>query len=325
MILMCSITASAAEPVTPKTKFSYKGTDVQSSVESVYRTDHAYFKDEADILTTSSEKSLWEKIQTVSAQLKINVAVFIGGNYRTDDETVTFTMNAISSVFGSYSDTLFIYLDFEGYSPAYDYIRASNNAEDIFNDTKRNKILNAMYQKLPKSTEPVYEEDVRQGIADGIDEIKSQGYVNTPQSSYNSRGTYQDTADDRGYYPERDPEPENKGSSSTPMMPIIIGAFVVIIILLIISSIVKSITRKIGSFGRSSYRSSYYDHDDGYYGRRDHYHRSYRSRPPRPPKPPRPPRDHGPSGGGRPPRSSSPPKSSSRHDSPHSSGSGHYR
>ncbi len=334
MILLCGISVSAANPVIPKTSFPYDGTDVQSSVESIYRSDHAFFKDEADILTSASEDKLWEKVQATSDELNINIAVFIGGNYRTDDETVTFTTNSISYLFGSSSDTLFVYLDFEGYSPAYDYIRTSNNAENIFTETKRNKILNVMYKKLPKSTEPVYEEPVQQAISDGLDEIKNQGYVNSTQQTpdYRSNSPAASPRTERG----RETPRTEIGSELLDFVrkiptPIIIAVVVGIVILIIISSIVKSIKRRINSsFGNSYYNNggyynqggSYHSSHNGYYGGRSRHYDSYHSRPPRH----RPPRTHHePPRSSRPPRNSAPPSGSSHSGSPHSSGSGHYR
>ncbi len=322
---MCSITAFAVSPVTPKTNFNYKGTDIAPSIETIYRSDHAYFKDEAEILTSGTEKDLWEKVQSTADYLNINIAVFIGGNYRTEDETVTFTVNSIESIFGKYSDSLFIYLDFEGYSPAYDHIRVFNKAEDMFSETKRNKILNAMYQDLPKSTEPIYEDAVSKGISKGLDEVKSQGYVNSIATSqpYNENNT------------TTPPPPQHTGRSDTGSeienffrnipTSVIIGAIVVIVVLIILSSIVKSIRRRLGSgFGNTYNNSSYYNNNDNYYGRRSGFYSGshYNRRPPRH----RPPRDYGPPRNSRPSHNSpsSPPRSSNNNSS-HNSGSGHYR
>ena len=325
LIMLFSMTVHAATPVTPKTNYNYKGTDIAASIETIYRTDKAYFKDEADILTAASEKELWEKLEAAADYLNIRIAVFIGGNYRTDDETPAFTVNSTNAIFGSQSDALFIYLDFEGYSPAYDYIRAFNKAEEIYPETKRNKILNVMYQKLPKSTEPVYEDAVRQAISLGLDEVKSQGYVNPVRAS---TPTYSSTPQTRPAPQTPQAQPEEKPTGiegffkSLPPAVIYggIAVIVVLILLVIFSSIGKHSSRR-------SYNNTYYD--DGY--RRSNYHSSYRSRSYRS----RPPRDYGPPRHSRPPHHSAPPQqhhsgpsnnsSSGSSNSPHSSGSGHYR
>ena len=326
-LLMFSMSAYAATPVLPKTNFDYKGTEIPPSVSTTYRTDHALFKDEAELLTPTSEKELWEKLEATVDYLNINIAVFIGGNYRTNDETVTFTDQAISSVFGKNSDTIFIYLDFEGYSPAYDYIRVSNKAEDIFPETKRNKILNVMYQTLPKSTEPIYEDAVRSAISKGLDEIKSQGYVNTARPSQ--------TSTVRSY---RTPEPVPQQKTDSGFMdfirsiprPYIYGGIAVIIVLILIailSSAAKRRSRRTNNY-YNNYNDNYYDHRDNYYsGRSYHHHSQYNAYNRRPPRG-RPPRDYDPPPrNSRPPRSSPPPSGSSNNNnnSSHSSGSGHYR
>lgn len=303
--MLFSITAYAAGPVTPKTQFNYSGTDIVRSTDSLYRTENAYFKDEADVLPINTEREIWEKLQSAAEYLNIKIAVFLGGNYRTDDETIQFTIDSTYLIFGSSTDALFIYLDFEGYSPAYDYIRAFNRAEDIYPETKRNKILNKMYQNLPKSTEPIYSDAVRLGIENGLQEIKNQGYVNNTQN-------------DNAYHSSPQNYNESKSIAkdffSQIPKPFIIAFIIFIVVLIIISSIKNFIKRH----SVSRYTNTYYDnnsyYDDGY-NHRSSYHSSYRSRPPRS----RPPRHHEPSH-----RSSSSSRRSSS-DGPHSSGSGHHR
>jgi len=337
MFLLFSVTAYAANPVIPKTSFEYRGMDIEPSVKSIYRTDHAYFKDEADILTEKSEKELWEKLQATVDYLNVNIAFFVGGNYRTDDETVTFTQKATESIFGSNSDSIFIYLDFEGYSPAYDYIRTLNKADEIFSETKRNKILNVMYQNLPKSTEPVYEDAVRTAISNGLDEIKSQGYVN----SINSKSEYSSTNPeyDNAAAPDNNAAPPheynghdsgNRELSEEIPLPVIIGAIVLIVVLIIISSIAKAIKRLFrGSSGGSYYNNydDYYGHHNSYHDYGSHHHHHHHHHDPYHGGPPRhrPPRDHSHTRSSRPSHSSSPSRNSSNNNPPRSSGSGHYR
>ena len=315
-----STIAYAASPVTPRTSFSYRGTDITSSVKTTYRSSRAFFKDEAEILPDNAEKEIWEKIQSTADYLNLNIAFFIGGNYRTDDETVNFTNECISALFGSSSDTVFIYLNFEGYSPAYDYIRTSNNADTIFTDTKRNRILNTMYQNLPKSTEPVFPDSVKLGVLNGIEEIKNQGRVNNIQSS----NTYANANDTNDYPPPRQENNTNyfnDVSNFFSRIPgwVIFGVIGFLILLIIISAISKSVKRHTQNF--NNYNSNGYYNSNDYYDRGSSYHHSsYHRRPPRhrsyhhsPPPPP--------------PRKSSRSHSSGNNSSnnTHSSGSGHYR
>lgn len=325
LFFLFSITAFAADPVIPKTSFDYKGTDAVASAKTTYRTDTAFFKDEAELLTEDQQVAVWKKLQETAKGTNIKIAVFLGGNYRTDDETENFTYDCAAAVFGVNSDSMFIYLDFEGYSPSYDTVRVLNKAENYFNETARNKILQSMYQYLPSSGKPIYSDKVEQALLQGFSEITAQysGRVDQPSSA-------------SGYYdpqqPRQDQAPRRSQNSDPDTiwgMPTfvfyIVGAIVVIVILLIFSAIARAIGRLCscggcGGFGGGGYGgysggSSYY-RSGGYYGGysgRRHHHRP----PPPPPHraPPRPSRGpSGPSGGG-----------SSRPSGPSSSSSGHHR
>ncbi len=171
MLLLFSITAYAVSPVTPKTSFDYRGTDTEASLVSQYRDSKAFFRDEAEILTGKQQEEIWEKLQAVTDDMDIKVAVFLGGNYRSDPETEDFAHDCAVSLFGNDSDSLFIYLDFEGHSPAYDYIRALNKAERIFNKAAIDDIFDVMYEYLPPSDEPVYSDDVKKALLMGMDEV----------------------------------------------------------------------------------------------------------------------------------------------------------
>ena len=316
LCLFCifSITAYAADPVIPRTSFDYKGTDVVASASTPYRSEKAYFKDEAEVLTKAQEKSIWERIQAAADTMDIKIAFFIGGNYRTDPETEAFTYNCASAVFGVNSDSLFIYIDFEGYSPAYDYVRALNKAQNVFTETARNKILQAMYQSLPQSSEPVYSDNVNRALLQGIDEVSIQYRSgNAPAPS-----TVSNTARQQQPPPQASEEQGFLGISTT--MWIGIGIFIaVVVVISFISRLFRRIVPRRSSGSYYNGGSSYYG-DNNYYRRSGTYYGSYHhSRPPRRPPPPphhsSPPRSS-------PPRSSPP---SSRPSGPSSSGSGHHR
>ena len=303
------VTVQAANPVIPKTDFDYLGTDVTASVQSTYRSGRAFFKDEADILPASMERDVWEKIQSTADYLNVNIAVFLGGNYRTDPETEQFTRDGTNTIFGSTSDTMFIYLDFEGYSPAYDYIWTSNNAQTIYPDTKRNKILNTMYKYLPKSSEPIYSDDIKQALLKGLDSVKSQGYVNTYENIHNNNYTTQNSSSRKKTSAE-DMAAFKNFLESIPK-PVVIGIIVVIVLLVIINSIRKAVRRRTSNYTSSYYNNTYSNNSyppppSSYH----HHSRPFRSRPSRSSH------SH---------RSSSSHSSSHRSSSSGGSGSGHHR
>lgn len=269
------VTVQAANPVIPKTDFDYLGTDVTASVQSTYRSGRAFFKDEADILPASMERDVWEKIQSTADYLNVNIAVFLGGNYRTDPETEQFTRDGTNTIFGSTSDTMFIYLDFEGYSPAYDYIWTSNNAQTIYPDTKRNKILNMMYKYLPKSSEPIYSDDIKQALLKGLDAVKSQGYVNNYQNNYNNNYTTQTSS--RKKSSAEDMAAVKNFLQSIPR-PVVIGIIIFVVLLVIVSAIRKAFRRRSStSYYNTSYPPNNYPPHSNYHSSYHHSRPSYRS------------------------------------------------
>lgn len=301
LCLFClfSITAFAVQPVRPKTSFGYNGTDVIASAKSDYRTNKAFFKDEAEILTSSQKNQILEKLRSAADNMDVGLALFLGGNYRTDDETKRFTDDCASALFGVKADSLFVYIDFEGYTPAYDYICAVNRAETIFSDTRRNKILQSMYEYLPESGDAIYSDSVYKALVNGINEITYQ-YRNNAPGSVSERKTNK-LAPDYDYI----------GFFKSIPLSVYLTIGLVILVLIIISKLNRA--RR----GISSGSSNYYD-SDRYYDDSSYYRRYSHRRPPR--------RSHYHS---RPPRSSRPSRSS--HSSSHSSsghnssGSGHHR
>ena len=97
-----SVSASAASGssvANPVHDFSYDGNDIKQSLLSgkYYKTNNAYYKDEAQIFDSDSDYGkLCENIQATADKIGMNVAVFIGGNYRSDPETEEFTRNGMN-------------------------------------------------------------------------------------------------------------------------------------------------------------------------------------------------------------------------------------
>lgn len=297
ILLIFSITAYAANPVEPKTYFDYSCTDYQAAIRRApYRTSTAFFMDEAGIISVTSEREIWNRIKQTADELGIQIGVFIGGNYRTDIETEDFAHNCSKAVFGSVPDSLFIYLDFEGESPSfsgymssYDYIRVFNRAEDIFPQSKRNNILDAMYKYLPKSSEPIYEDKVRKGIINGLDEIERIGTYKTNNYTQNSYLNNDYPNNYNNTYDSSTNEFENIFGflKTIPAYLWIGGIFLILIILSIISSASNSARRRANRNGYDNYYNNsrnYYDDDRRYYNRHSSYHhsssrnRSYSSR-----------------------------------------------
>ncbi len=179
------------KPDTSKNKeYDYSATDVNTSLfnGSYYYKENAYFLDEAGVYGSASDiENLKKSVQSTADKIGMNVGVFIGGRYRTDNQTRTFTKNAIIKLFGNDKDTnsVFLYLDFEGHKPSYDYICTQHDAKLYYTDgtaglsDRISEIIEDMYEVLPASGEPVRSTSVTQGIdkfLKNLEEFKQKGY-----------------------------------------------------------------------------------------------------------------------------------------------------
>ena len=169
---------------------------VQQALESdkYYRSDHAYFKDEAGIFNESLQNEMFEKTKKTAAAIDMNVAVFIGGYKRNDDFTVDFAGEASEYLFGTDDsvDAVFLYLDFEGNLPGqgYDLINAYHNAYFYYPDlgeddnSRKNRVqrmLDDMYNYLPKSGQEIRLSKVKSAIDVFLEDLvkyKEAGVVN---------------------------------------------------------------------------------------------------------------------------------------------------
>jgi hypothetical protein len=262
-----TVYAATDKPVTPKTDFDYDAMDIVPSLLSPCKSDIAFFKDEAYVLTNAMANEIYAKISSLAESLDLKIAVYVGGNYRTDTETERYTYEAGKKLFGDSSDALFIYIDFEGYSPAYDYIRAFNMAQNVFTETKRNKILNAMYKYLPKSTEPIYSEKVRKGILNGLSEIERMGYSLETVTSYSASSYYVDDAD---YVQNSKSDTFSEIKDFIKNIPS--AAIIGFIAFIVVSMIFSSIKRKVNNFKNKTSNYHNYYNDNGY---NNSYHNNY--------------------------------------------------
>lgn len=160
------------DSVVPRNTFTYYANDYQSSLYSpkYTKTENAYLGDEAELFGEYDFNTIFSDIQDAADKTGINVAVFIGGNYRSDGLTRTFAETCVEMLFGTKAETnsLFLYLDFEGHSSSYDYIDAYHDARlyypnSGFND-RIEEMIDDMYKFLPKSGSTVYTSDVTKAI-----------------------------------------------------------------------------------------------------------------------------------------------------------------
>ena len=153
--------------------FSYSNLDMEACLYSgdYYYNENAYFKDEARIFDDDSYyKKIEQMIKNTADEHNLNIGVFIGGLYRSDDDTVKFTQNSIKTLFNMDWDqnSVFLYLDFEGRSVSYDYICTCHDAKLYYTDSgldnRVEDMIQNMYKYLPSSGSKIYKSKVKEAI-----------------------------------------------------------------------------------------------------------------------------------------------------------------
>lgn len=186
----------------PEHDYVYGNMDMKSSLFNCtyYKTKNAYFKDEANIFNSVSYyKQFYENLQAAADETGMNVAIFLGGLYRSDSVTENFTREGIKTLFSMEWDenSVFLYLDFEGKSKSYDYICTCHDAKLYYPDSglsdRVEDMIEHMYKYLPKSGETIYKKDVQDAINSFLVDIKSykkkgpawdSGYYNEEKGCY---------------------------------------------------------------------------------------------------------------------------------------------
>ncbi len=165
----------------PVHDFGYEATNLDAALTSddYYRSETAYFKDEALVFGAGADNEKFHKaVQQAADETGINIAVFIGGLYRSDGMTEDFAEKSSEKLFGTDWDTnsVFLYLDFEGHSPSYDYIDAYHDAQLYYPnsgfDDRIQEMIDDMYEYLPSSGSTIYKKDVEDAINVFISDIK---------------------------------------------------------------------------------------------------------------------------------------------------------
>lgn len=171
---MAAVTAFADDRVLiPKNDgFMYYANDYSSALyaDDYKKTENAYFRDESEMLNSTEIGSAFEEIQNAADKTGIKVAVFIGGQYRNDSLTEAFTQECTKLLFGENAETnsVFLYMDFEGHSPSYDYICTYHDAKLYYPnsgfDDRVEEMVQNMYKYLPKSGKTIYSSAVTGAI-----------------------------------------------------------------------------------------------------------------------------------------------------------------
>lgn len=127
------------------------------------------------------KEELNNAIVRYSEELQLNIMVWIGGNYRSDNDTEIFADDTYDEIYGEDTDGVFYYIDLSGKSPAYDYISTSGKAVLIY-ESKINSMFSYLDNYLPASGQTIYPEDIYGAVTAFLSLLKSH-YDNKPSSS----------------------------------------------------------------------------------------------------------------------------------------------
>lgn len=149
-----------------------------------YRDDNVYFYDEADIFPPSDRKHIVELLQKTSADIEFNLALYVGGQSRLDSVIEEMAASGAEDLFSfdKYYGTVFLYIDMDGHSNAYDYMFCAKDAFLYYpngvNESGRygsedriDKILEAMQRYFPKGGSTIYYSKIVQGIETYCNEL----------------------------------------------------------------------------------------------------------------------------------------------------------
>lgn len=128
-----------------------------------------YFEDEsASTFSTSTISQIKDLLKQTSDYIDMDIGVYVGSTFRDENSTESFTDEKIKKVFGKTDDAVLLYLDNEGQSPAYDFLRTRNNAKLYFTDKKNGdrikSILENVEYHLPASPQTFDEGEGMQAI-----------------------------------------------------------------------------------------------------------------------------------------------------------------
>lgn len=121
--------------------------------------------DDRDILSDAEEKELNELIRKSSAELEMNIIIFVSGTKHSDAATADFAANTYDQLMGKeYFDGVLYYMDFSGKRPAYDYLDCTGKAAVIYGENP-SAITDAVVPYLPPSSkQDITSADVIPGI-----------------------------------------------------------------------------------------------------------------------------------------------------------------
>ncbi len=198
LFLTCGITADAASKSSRKYDLDYY------TVGDYYLDDRIYFYDQSQRFTQMEKQAIKKMLKETASEIGFSIAVFAGGQDISDSKTEDIAYYG-SRVLFRQSDTngvVFLYIDLDGYTSAYDYLYAYHEAflyyTDDYYSGRQRKILKAMQRSFPSGGSEIKSWDIYLGLKTFCSELISYKNLGMENGSF-----YQDEVNG-GYYRAED-------------------------------------------------------------------------------------------------------------------------
>lgn len=145
-----------------------------------YRDENVFFYDEPDLFSEGQRKRIVEMLKKASEDIGFNVALYTGGVSRSDREIERIAENNAKSLFefDKYYGTVFLYIDMDGYSNAYDFMFCAKDAflyypnGDDGAEDRIDKILQATETHFPYGGGEIIASEIEEGIKTFCNELR---------------------------------------------------------------------------------------------------------------------------------------------------------
>ena len=202
--------------------FEYSGNYITGSYssEEMYRDQYGYIKsffdleyyldetvyycDESGRFTLEERQKIVALLKDTSQRIGFNLALYTGGRTRHDDVVETIAKNGSETIFSKSdnNNTVFLYVDLDGYQYAYDYMDCYLEpclyyfaTADMDDDevTRIDRILEKMQKKFPSGGSKIYFSDIYEGLkvyCEQLEYYKNLGPENNAYYYNKSTGKY---------------------------------------------------------------------------------------------------------------------------------------
>ncbi len=155
---------------------------------NTYTTDRVTFTDESNLFSQAQALEVLNMFDRTAGEIEFNLVLFAAGKSRSDSSVESRTRSLASTVFpnSSYTGTVCLYIDLDGYTNAYDYMFCYNDAflyytnGDDFTEDRIKKILHAMQAHFPAGGQEIVISDIISGLEEYCKQLvkyKAKGLV----------------------------------------------------------------------------------------------------------------------------------------------------